>query len=45
MKNWVYVKRKQVCTESKQLSPENLKSAEYLLILAAQNDTYSRNWL
>ena len=27
VKNWVYVKRKQVCTESKLLSSEDLKAA------------------
>ena len=42
--NWVYIKRKQVCTESKQLSSEDLKAAEHLLILTAQKDTYSREY-
>ena len=44
VKNWIYIKRKQVCTESKQLSPEDLKAAEHLLILTAQKDTYSREY-
>ena len=40
-KNWIYIKRKQVCTESKQLSSEDLKATEHLLILTAQKDTHS----
>ena len=30
MQNWVYIEWKQGCTESKQLSSEDLKAAEYL---------------
>ena len=44
LKNWVYIKRKQPCTESKQLLSEDLKAAEHLLILTAQKDTYSREY-
>ena len=33
-----------MCAESKQLSSEDLKAAEHLLILTAQKDTYSREY-
>ena len=33
-----------MCTESKQLLPEDLKAAEHLLILTEQKDTYSRKY-
>ena len=40
VKNWVYIKRKQVCKECIQLSSDDLKAGEYLLTLTAQEDTY-----
>ena len=33
-----------MCAESKQLSSEDLKAAEHLLILTAQKDTYSHEY-
>ena len=33
-----------MCTESKQLLPEDLKAAEHLPILTEQKDTYSRKY-
>ena len=33
-----------MCAESKQLSSEDLKAAEHLLILTAQKDTYNRQY-
>ena len=33
-----------MCAESKQLSSEDLKTAEHLLILTAQKDTYSHEY-
>ena len=33
-----------MCAESKQLSSEDLKAAEHLLILTAQKDTFSREY-
>ena len=44
IKKCAYIKRKQVCTESKQLSSDDLKAAEHLLILTAQKDAYSREY-
>ena len=44
VKNLVYTKRKQVFTESKQLSSEDLKAAEHILTLTAQKDMYSSEY-
>ena len=33
-----------MCTESKQLSSEDLKAAEHLLILTAQKDNYNHEY-